>query len=557
MERNQTYDYIVVGGGTAGVVIASRLSQYLPQSTIALVEAGPNAVDHPDIVDPTGFIKLWATHDPLVVDYSTTPQEQLNNRQILNPGGRLLSGSSGINVGVWMRASDTDYQVISESAGHDRFKFENVLQYFNASETYWDKDANPKYHGFDGPVYTVGGRKYPLREDIQQAYEKLGYQYNAEPRAGDPTGLAELTQSYIATSSATSERQHSGRVYDLSKVDIICDTPVARILFNSSKQAEGVELVNGKKLNALKEVIISCGTQKSPQLLMLSGIGPKDELSEHNIPVLVDSPQVGQNLFDHSSLILYFKLKHPEQGLSLPFQGTMKPEYGQGLPWDWNAFGNIAPSALAPLLKSDGETSSAHPHLRDKRCHFMTIPHYFPVLATEDYNPEIQPMDGKHIAFSAIHLLPISRGTVTLKSADGKDEPAIDPKFMSTNTDRYIFRHAVREVLALTETAPFSGHLAGETPPADSKYPALTMESTDGEIDARIKGFMGTVAHPMGTCALGSVLDASFRVKGVQGLRVCDASVFPEPIGAMPQATVYAIGEMCAELVAKGERIEG
>lgn len=534
------------------MVIASRLSEYFPTSSIALVEAGPNLVNDPDVIDPQGFSKLLEAGR--IPDYSTTPQAHLNNRKISNLAGRFLSGSSGINVGVWLRASSTDFRIVAEKAGHKRFEFENLLPYFKRTETFWDENADPKYHGFNDAVHTVGGRKYPLREDVERSYERLGYKYNPDCMAGDPTGLCELTQSYIATSPSTSDRQHSGRTYDLSKVHPIRESPVARVLFDSSKRAMGVELVDGKGLVAREEVIVSCGTQKTPQLLMLSGIGPASELAVQGIPLIVNAPQVGQNLVDHSCIILYYKLKHPEKGLCFPFEGAMKPEYEQGLLWDWHVFGNILPSELSPLLKKHGEpglADSAHPHLQSRRCHFMTIPHYLPVLGTPEYNPELYAMDGKHMAMTALHLLPISRGTITLKSANPKDEPVIDPKFMSTCTDRFILRHAVREVLKVTETPPFSQHLVGELPPADPKFPALTMKSSDEEIDARIRRFAQTIFHPMGTCALGSVLDDDFRVKGVSGLRVCDASVFPEPVGGMPQATVYAFGELCADLVAR------
>lgn len=157
---------------------------------------------------------------------------------------------------------------------------------------------------------------------------------------------------------------------------------------------------------------------------------------------------------------------------------------------------------------------------------------------------------GGHIAFTSLHLLPVSRGNVKLRSSDPRDEPLIDPRYLSTQTDRYIIRRAVRDTLRLTETEPLASELDGETPPAHSAFEALSTNSTDEEVDARIRAFMSTVSHPMGTCALGTVLDDEFRVKGIDNLRVCDASVFPAPVGAMPSSTIYALAEMCADLVA-------
>ncbi|KAF2787501.1 GMC oxidoreductase [Melanomma pulvis-pyrius CBS 109.77] len=566
--ESSVFDYIIVGGGTAGVVIASRLSTYLPTSRVLLLEAGPDATSHPSVTNPIAFPGLSSAEfqgNSWTVDHSTVPQEHCNNRRIFNPAGRLLSGSSAINVGIWMRASRTDYSLIAEKAGHERFTFEKLLPYFKRLETHWDKDAELRYHGFEGPIHTLGGRKYPLRETIQRSAEVLGHHYNPDAMKGDPTGLADMTQCFRAASESSSERQHSSRVYELSGVHVMCDTPVARILVDTSKRTTGVELVDGRKLYASREVVLSCGTQKTPQILMLSGIGPKDELSKHNIPIIIDSPAVGQNLFDHSALTLYFALKNPKQGLGLPFEGTMKPEYGQGMPWEFNIFANIPASTLEPKLAHDGLISASrdkeelHPHLRPQRCHFLNFPFYFPILATPSYNPSINPLTGTHIAITSLHLLPLSRGGISLHSASADDAPIIDPRYLSTTTDRYIMRTAVQEALALISTPPLSNHILCETPPIPSPlnnntiFPALTATSSDDEVDARIRAYVQTIAHPMGTCALGTVLDAEFRVKGVDGLRVCDASVFPEPLGAMPSLTIFALGEVVADLIAGRE----
>lgn len=534
------------------MVIASQLKQYFPDARIALLEAGANAVDHPGINDVTDPLD-WTTHfqEGLMVDYSTTPQENLDDRKIPNPVGRLLSGSSGVNAGMWMRASTADLDVLAERAGNERFKYENLLKYYRRVETYFDTTADKDRYGFDGPIHTVGGRKYPLRNALQKSAETLGHKYN--PTKGDPVGLGDITQCWLATSDTTATRQHSAKVYNLDSVEIFCDAPVARVLLDESKRAIGVELISGGLMMASKEIIISCGAHRTPQLLMLSGIGPSDHLTQHGISQIVDSPAVGQNLNDHNVVTQYYKLKDSSKGLARPFNGTMKPEYGQGLPFDFVLFASLPAAEIKRHLKEYGINSDGLNEqnllLRSHRSHYLSIAWYYPLLAHASAFPTVQE-DGAHISLSAFHMLPLSRGTVTLQSANPRDNPVCNPRYLSTKTDRFIFRHAIRENLRLVETEPLASEIEGEVPPADPRFPALTTTSSDEEIDARIRAFAVTIAHPMGTCALGTVLDDMFRVKGTKGLRVCDASVFPEPIAAMPSCTIYALAELCAELIA-------
>lgn len=545
-----SFDYIIVGGGTAGVVIASRLSQYLPSARIALVEAGPNAVDHPkvnDVTDSMAWVGLMG--EGLVVDYSTEPQKHMNNRRIMNPAGRLLSGSSGVNVGDWKRASKADHDLMAKKAGHERFLYKNMIKYTKRLEKHFDVSADRNFHGFDGPIHTIGGRKYPMREVILKTAEANGHRYNPTATNGDPIGLADFVQCFRATGEGTAIRQHSAKVYDLSNVQVFCDSAVARVILDEQKHAVGVALISGVTLEAAKEVIVCCGTQRTPQLLMLSGIGPRNELSKHDIPVLVDSPAVGQNYTDHSAYTSYFKLKDSSKGYSVPFRGKEQANYTQGMPIDFTFFGALPAAELTPHLKADNQDLTDHPALVDKRCHIMSFVMYYPLLAHPVFYPSIvADTESAYISIVALHMQPLSRGTVTLRSADPKDLPICNPNFFSTNTDRFIMRAAIRDNLRLAATVPLAEEIGDEIAPVG--FGTLTESSSDEDMDARVREFANTISHPMGTCALGSVLDDTFRVRGVTGLRVCDASVFPEPIGAMPSCTIYALAEMCAGLVA-------
>ncbi|OAL05142.1 alcohol oxidase [Phaeosphaeriaceae sp. SRC1lsM3a] len=546
---SQTFDYIIVGGGTAGVVIASRLKKYLPDSRIALLEAGPNAVDHPtvnNVSGPPAWFELM--QEGLIVDYSTVPQPHLANRPIMNCAGRLLSGSSAVNVGHWMRPSRVDCDLLAQRAGSDKFKFDNMIKYFKMIETHHNVGADKDVYGFEGPIGTVGGRKYPLRDMLQKSAEALGYSYNpGAAKSGDNRGLIDFAQNFRATSQTTATRQHSGKVYDLSGVEVICDVTVAKVLFDDAKRATGVELADGATLHARKEIIVSCGTQRTPQLLMLSGIGPAAELEKHDIQLQVDAPAVGQNLMDHNAMIQYFQLKDGSKGYAHPFVGHSLPEYGHGLPIDFNLIGHIPREELSPYLKNDGRDADASPLLDEERCHFMSIMFYDNLFAPPGVYADVID-EGTRIAVAAVHVMPLSRGSVTLKSSNPADAPACDPRFLSTETDRFIMRKAVRENLRLVEAAPLKDEIVGEVPPKGLK--ALTAASSDAEIDERNGQVATTIFHPMGTCALGTVLDGDFKVKGVEGLRVCDASVFAEPVAGMPSYMIYALAELCAATVA-------
>jgi choline dehydrogenase-like flavoprotein len=220
MSTENTFDYVIVGGGTAGVTFASRLRKLLPLHSIAILESVPDATYHAHVTDPNA-LPLLAT-DGLRVNYETVPQAHCDNRSIPSSAGRMLSGSSGANFGVWNRASTEDYQLIAERAGSEQFTFENLLPYFKKVETYWDKNASREYHGFEGAIHTVGGRTYPMSKLWKEASINAGHKENSEPHSGNPLGISTVVQNFRATSESSSERQHASRVHDLLNVTVIC-----------------------------------------------------------------------------------------------------------------------------------------------------------------------------------------------------------------------------------------------------------------------------------------------------------------------------------------------
>ena len=544
---DQTVDYIVVGGGTAGCVVASRLHQGDPSKSILLLERGPDEQRNPQIKNPAAAPLIPVTTN-LVSKYDTVPQTGLAGRSILHLAGNILSGSSAVNYGMWSRGDRADYEQWAKSSGDERWTYERMMPYFNRSEHHHDPDADPKVHGFDGPIHTVSGRQYPLRDAVYDAFHAAGFQDNQDANSGNPLGLAKCTENWHKAA-----RQPAGTAYPLEGVETITSTIVRKINLKDDPAtgnvlATGIELLSGRQIHARKEVIVSCGAHRTPQLLMLSGIGPQAELAKYGIPQLVNSPSVGHNLFDHLALGIAWKLKPSvqEQGAALGHpRWKDRPSNAEGMPMEWIAHSSVPPSALLPALQADGEIISApkQPMLKE-RVHTMMLIAYGPMAMGPN---RAIPIDGSHISTISLLYQPTSRGSITLPSANPEDAPIIDPAYYSTQSDKVTLRAATRTILRVMETAAMQKVIQSQSPP--DGYPPLTSHSIDSEIDARVAGFGTTIHHPAGTCAMGSVVDGQLRVKGVKGLRIVDASVFPAPVSGALQASVYATAELASDLI--------
>lgn len=478
----------------------------------------------------------------LVVDYKTTPQQEFNGRSVTNYAGRLLSGSSAANYGCWMRAPAADYDRWAHHVGDPRWTYKNLLPYFRRTEHHHDPNGDHEQHGFDGPIHTTSRRVYPLRNSVHQAFNEAGFHDVPDTAAG--MGVTPWVENWRDGS-----RQHSSKAFDLSGIHIITRINVARVLLNDQKAATGVELADGRQYQAKQEVIISCGAHKTPQLLMLSGIGPADELQEHNIQQLVDSPAVGRNHFDHLSLHQAWKLRHPEQGLAMGSPAFNKPEYSKGFPVEWTANYSVPDSVLQQSPSSSPPLPSDFP----SRLHLNLLVAYAPLNLSPDFPV---PLDGTHVSTGALLLQPTSRGRITLASNDPSSEPILDANYYSTTTDKALLRSGIRRVADLMRTTAMHKVIECETVPEG--MPALSTPTvTDKDIDAHIAAYAQVWHHSAGTAAMGkdrekgAVVDGTFRVHGTNRLRIVDASVLPEPISATPQATVYVLAEVAAELLAQ------
>lgn len=353
-------------------------------------------------------------------------------------------------LGGWIRGDELDYAEWARQAGDERWSYKGLLPYFRRSEHHFDPSADPEQHGFDGPMHTSSvsssGRRYPLRETVLEAWKRLGLQEIPDANNGAPQGVAELVEN-----RRDGLRQLASDVYPLKGAEIMTETMVSRVLMNdndeSGKAASGVELADGRQLH-LKvggEVLLCGGAYRSPQVLMLSGIGDSSILQQHEIPQQVDLAAVGQNLHDHSMVFRYWKLRHPEKGLAMGSARFADPAYEKGNPVDWLATMAVPHSGLKAAIAKDEHNSVAdddHVLLKGPRSHLeMNV--LYAAFGAEQIGLDI-PVDGTAIMSYCLACLPSSRGSISLGSKNPFDPPVIDPNYCATEADRFVMREGWR-----------------------------------------------------------------------------------------------------------------
>ena len=470
----------------------------------------------------------------------------------------LQSWSADAISGGWIRGDTQDYDDWAREAGDGRWSYEGQLPYFRRSEHHFDPEADPEQHGFEGPMHTssvkTSGRRYPLREKILQAWKRLGLKEINDANNGFPQGVAELVEN-----RRDGLRQLTSQVYPLKGADIMLETMVKRILLSDGphgKVAIGVELADGRPLYLKPggEVLLCAGSYRSPQVLMLSGIGPKDELARHNISQQVDSPWVGRNFHDHQMIFRYWKLKHPEKGLAMGSPALTDPAFQRGNPADWLATLTVPTDGFkAALAKDEGTLTVEDNHvlLKGPRSHLeMNV--LYAAFGAEQIGLQI-PLDGSAIMSYYMACLPSARGSITLASTDPTAAPVIDPNYCGTEADRFVMREGWRVLSRLMLETPEGQELvADEITPKGHR--CLPSTASDADIDERIKMGGVSCSHPGASCSMGKVVDAECRVKGVQGLRVVDASVIPVPLAAHYQAPVFALAEQAVDIILAGTK---
>ncbi|KAF2732636.1 alcohol oxidase, partial [Polyplosphaeria fusca] len=551
MAETSIMDLIIVGGGIAGCVLANRLFEKNNAIKILLIEAGKNVTGHPLTSAPLDSFQIH--YSELDWAYQTVPQPHMGHRQCYAAAGKALSGGSATNYGTWTRGNSADYNLWADMVQDSEWNYESLLPYFKHLETFHGDThrVDKSQHGFNGPVndWSVTAsdstRKYPLREKLHSAWEKVGVKPIADANDGSPLGLSELFESWNHA-----KRTLASEAYPLGGVEVLTETMVQRVIIekrNGKQTATGVELANGTTISAKKEVIVSAGAYRTPQVLMLSGVGPKHVLDKHDISQKVELP-VGREFHDHLAVCQWWKLRDPKKYPALGSDKWKSPGLFAGLPCDWVATQQTPPHVLREALKRDanGAQCDNHAHLGAKASHIESLVVYAPAgaqLAGVDV-----PMDGSYIASCVLLMTPTSRGSVSIADKKISTPPLIDPNYYATEADKATLRWGIREIGKLLQETP-EGREVIESELAPDGGKQLTSKSTDAEIDARVVRVGNTFFHPAGSASMGKVVDTRLKVKGVEGLRVVDASVFPVPITAHYQNAVYALAEKAADII--------
>jgi choline dehydrogenase len=529
----EEFDYIVVGAGSAGCVVAARLSEE-PGTSVLLLEAG-GSDRHPTLKIPLGFLKA-VVNPRFNWGFVTEPEPGLGGRQLPLPRGRVLGGSSSINGMFYMRGHPLDYDQWRQM-GADGWSYADVLPYFRKMETSW-RGANA-YHGDSGLV-AVNPIDSPLllHEPLMETAARAGFPTSDDLAGENPEGFARGEQTIDKrgrrVSAATAYLKPAMKRPNLA---VRTGALTERVLIEQGR-AVGVAYRVGdapRTVRARREVILSGGTYNSPHLLMLSGVGPAAQLRAQGIAVVVDSPGVGANLSEHANVSMEWNAAKPVTFLhQLRYDRLVL----SALRW-----ATIGGGALATQLNSCNIVIRTRPHLDRPDIQFMANPIRFDA---EPWFPGLTKRQSHVFWAGLVSLHPHSRGWVRLASADPRALPAVRLNLMTAEADLATMRAGMRAARTIYGTEPQAALMAGE------RLPGLTVES-DADLDAFIRETCYVAMHPVGTCAMGmgeaSVVTPDLKVIGVEGLRVVDASVMPTVPGGNTNAPTIMIGERAADLL--------
>jgi choline dehydrogenase len=527
-----TYDYVIVGAGAAGCVLANRLSED-PHARVLLIEAGGS--DSRFLIRmPLGFLRAF--RDPtLTWGYMSEPEPHLNGRALPIPRGRVLGGSSSINGMFFMRGHSGDFDGWRD-AGANGWGYADVLPYFKKLESSW-RGAVP-YHGAAGPlpVAPIDTAKL-LHEPLMQAAGPAGYFTNDDIHGRLEEGFVrgEITVDKRGR-RANSARAYLHPVRHRPNLEVMQGSQVMRVLIESGR-AVGVELRRGSEtrtVHAEREVILCGGTYNSPQLLLLSGIGAGADLKSLGIKCRADLPGVGANLSEHVRAGLQFVTRAP-----VSFLRELRADRVAISLARWWLFGT---GVFATQISSCNVVIRTAPGLAQPDIQIMCNPVR---MDAKVWWPGLSRQQQHLITADAVLLHPKSRGRVWLRSADPAAKPHIEFNCLADPDDLATLRRGVRAARHIYATPPQSDLIDSELAPGSSI-------SSDAELDAYIRANAGVTQHPVGTCSMageGRVVDEQLRVLGIDGLRVADASIMPTVPGGNTYGAVLMIAERAADLI--------
>lgn len=525
------FDYIIVGAGSAGCVLANRLSEN-PNINVCLLEAGP-ATNHVAVTTPA---YMWVLMMMKSINwmYDTKPEQKLKGRRLYWPRAKMMGGCSSSNAMVYTRGNPKDYDHW-QALGNQGWSYKDMLAYFKKAEG--QKQLRNEFHGHQGPLNVEYLKNYKTINDaFYKAASNNGIRYNDDFNGAEQEGVGPYQVTQKNGRRWSTYEAYIKPVRKRKNLTILTKAMVRKVIMEGDR-AVGIEYERKgkrKKIEASQEVILSGGAINSPQLLMLSGIGDKEQLKKHNIPVVCHLPGVGKNLQDHLDVTFVDRCKRwATHGIHVDQVITTFTDlfnyYVRGT-------GRLASNGT----ESGGFTkSSSKEDIPDLQYHFTAV-------ELRNHGRDITALLGHAYSLHVCYLRPKSRGEVTLASANPKDKVDIQANYLDHPEDLEKLALGAKQALTLLRDSSFDQYRKGpKTPHSDVK--------TDEQIKDYIRERAESVYHPVGTCKMGqddmAVVDSQLKVHGVKGLRVVDASIMPTIVGANTNAPTIAIGEKAAEMV--------